>query len=170
MSALQGGDRLRFASFLAPNMLPVYTFMVNRIGQRLNTSVSLAVGDCYDELAGQIDAAFICGLAYLELNRHGLADLEPVPLAGTTYGSGIWTIASGVPISHPAGYSGRGGRFFGSPGFAPESTQRMIMSRSWSVRRRSLRNTPRGPAACHGGMRADATMPLIFLIFGAALS
>jgi phosphonate transport system substrate-binding protein len=69
---------LRFATFLAPNMLPVYSFMASRIGRRLGTSVSFTVGNCYDDLANQIDAAFICGLAYVEMNRHGLADLEPI--------------------------------------------------------------------------------------------
>jgi phosphonate transport system substrate-binding protein len=69
---------LRFATFLAPNMLPVYAWMVERIGRRLGVRATLCVGACYDELSDGVDAAFVCGLAYIELVRFGKADLEPV--------------------------------------------------------------------------------------------
>src|SRR5262245_37900182 len=80
---------LRFATFLAPNMLPVYTHMVERIGRRLGARAELSAGTCYDQLGDGIDAAFVCGLAYIELVRQGRADLEPLAaplLLGDRYG------------------------------------------------------------------------------------
>ena len=47
---------------------------------------------------------------------------------------------------------GFGGSLFRSPGFAPASIQRRIVCWSASDRRRSLRKTPCGPSACHGGI------------------
>jgi hypothetical protein len=56
MSALQGGGPLRFASFLAPNMLPVYRFLAARIGERLGCPVELVVGSSFDQFeAGEAD-------------------------------------------------------------------------------------------------------------------
>src|SRR5258707_694855 len=69
---------LRFATFLAPNMLPVYSFMTNWLGKRLGVRIQLTVGSDYGQLGDGIDAAFICGLAYIELLRHGKADFEPL--------------------------------------------------------------------------------------------
>jgi phosphonate transport system substrate-binding protein len=69
---------LRFATFLAPNVLPVYRFLVDRIGARLGVPATLRVGSEYQELGNGIDAAFVCGLAYLELNRRGVSDVEPL--------------------------------------------------------------------------------------------
>jgi hypothetical protein len=56
MSALQGGGPLRFVSFLAPNMLPVYRFLAARIGERLGCPVELVVGSSFDQFeAGEAD-------------------------------------------------------------------------------------------------------------------
>jgi phosphonate transport system substrate-binding protein len=54
----------RVVSFLAPNMLPVYEFMVAYIGKKLNYSMELVVGSHYDELA-EADFSFLCGLPYV---------------------------------------------------------------------------------------------------------
>ena len=40
---------LRFATFLAPNMLPVYRFLADRIGHRLGRRVELVVGRSFDQ-------------------------------------------------------------------------------------------------------------------------
>ncbi len=69
---------LRFATFLAPNMLPVYSFIASRLGRRLGVPVTLVAGTSYDQLADGFDAAFVCGLAYTELLRQRRADLEPL--------------------------------------------------------------------------------------------
>lgn len=79
---------LRFLNFLAPNMLPVYSHMVERIGRRLGVQATVCPGTCYDQLDGA-DAAFVCGLAYIELVRMGRADVEPLAaplLAGERFG------------------------------------------------------------------------------------
>lgn len=65
---------LRFATFLAPNMLPVYERVVAYIGQRLGCAATLAEGTSFSDFArGKIDAGFICGLPYVLLTR------EPEP-------------------------------------------------------------------------------------------
>jgi phosphonate transport system substrate-binding protein len=69
---------LRFTTFLAPKMLPVYSHMVEWIGRRIGVRATLCVGSCYDELSNGIDAAFVCGLAYIEMVRQSRADLEPL--------------------------------------------------------------------------------------------
>ena len=51
---------LRFATFLAPNMLPVYQFIADRVGEKLGCRTELAVGKSFDEFeAGQADIGFI---------------------------------------------------------------------------------------------------------------
>jgi phosphonate transport system substrate-binding protein len=76
MTAPQGGGPLRFASFLAPNMLPVYRFLAGRIGERLGRPVELVVGSSFDQFeAGEADLGVICGLPYVRL-----ADRQPPPV------------------------------------------------------------------------------------------
>ena len=43
MTTAQGDRLLRFATFLAPNMLPVYRFLAARIGDRLGRPVKQLV-------------------------------------------------------------------------------------------------------------------------------
>jgi phosphonate transport system substrate-binding protein len=68
---------LRFATFLAPNMLPLYEFITRYVGDRLGVPTALGVGSCYDGLAGQAEVSFLCGLAYIELVRQG-EPIEPI--------------------------------------------------------------------------------------------
>ena len=59
---------IRFATFLAPNMLPVYQFITEYAGQKLGCPTELIVGSSFDEFAaGQVDVGFICGLPYVQL-------------------------------------------------------------------------------------------------------
>ena len=47
---------LRFATFLAPNMAPVYRFLAARIGERLRRPVELVIGRSFDQFeAGEAD-------------------------------------------------------------------------------------------------------------------
>ncbi len=65
---------LRFATFLAPNMLPVYERIVAYLGRRLGCAATLAEGSSFAAFErGEIDAGFICGLPYVILMR------EPEP-------------------------------------------------------------------------------------------
>lgn len=80
---------LRFVTFLAPNMYPVYEFITRHVGDRLGWPTELTVADSYDELADPPDVSFVCGLAYVELARRGAAPVEPIAaplLQGPRYG------------------------------------------------------------------------------------
>jgi phosphonate transport system substrate-binding protein len=68
---------LRFATFLAPNMFPVYEFIARHVQDRLGVPTELCVGTCYDGLAGQAEVSFLCGLAYIELVWQG-EPIEPI--------------------------------------------------------------------------------------------
>ena len=57
---------LRFVTFLAPNVLPVYQFIACTVGEKLDLPTELVVGDSHDMFdALQPDVAFICGLPYV---------------------------------------------------------------------------------------------------------
>ena len=68
---------LRFATFLAPGMVPVYEFIRRHVGQRLHIATELTVGRNYRELAAA-DVSFVCGLAYIELCGPDRLPLVPV--------------------------------------------------------------------------------------------
>jgi phosphonate transport system substrate-binding protein len=80
--------RLRFASYLAPNLYPVYEFVSRYVGEQLDLTTGLVVGSRYDELPGLADVVFLCGLAYVEINRDGpvLEALAAPVLQGGRYG------------------------------------------------------------------------------------
>ena len=44
MTARLRGAPLRFATYLAPNMVPLYRFLADRIGEHLGRPVELMVG------------------------------------------------------------------------------------------------------------------------------
>ncbi len=67
---------LRFATFLAPSILPVYRFVTEYVGRTLGYKTVLVVGKRFDEFAGgEADVGFICGLPYVRL-----ADVDPSPI------------------------------------------------------------------------------------------
>jgi phosphonate transport system substrate-binding protein len=88
MTTAQGGP-LRFATFLAPNMLPVYRFLTDQIANRLGRPVELVVGSSFDQFqSGQVDLGVICGLPYVWLAAYRPAPVEPLAapvLAGDRY-------------------------------------------------------------------------------------
>ena len=58
-------------------MLPVYEFIVDRIGRELKRRVELIVGASFDQFEnGEFEAGFICGLPYVQLVRQ-----TPAPVA-----------------------------------------------------------------------------------------
>ena len=68
MTAGHERSPLRFASFLAPNLLPVCRFLAERIAQRLGRPVQVVVGTSFDQFErGQADLGVICGLPYVWL-------------------------------------------------------------------------------------------------------
>jgi phosphonate transport system substrate-binding protein len=69
--------KLRIATFLSSNMLPVYEFIVDAIGRELGYGAELVVGASFDQFAnGEVDAGFICGLPYVQLARQRPAPVE----------------------------------------------------------------------------------------------
>ncbi|HKP52668.1 MAG TPA: PhnD/SsuA/transferrin family substrate-binding protein [Chloroflexia bacterium] len=68
---------LRFATFLAPSILPVYHFIAEYVGQRLGYATELIVGENFAQFAeGEADIGFICGLPYVQLTRQDPPPIE----------------------------------------------------------------------------------------------
>jgi phosphonate transport system substrate-binding protein len=90
MTGHHRGAPLRFATFLAPNMLPVYRFLAERIGDRLGRPVEFVVGTSFDQFErGEADLGVICGLPYVWLAARQPRPVEPLAapvLAGDRYG------------------------------------------------------------------------------------
>jgi phosphonate transport system substrate-binding protein len=90
MTTARGRSPLRFATFLAPNMLPVYRLLAERIGDRLGRPVELVVGSSFDQFErGEADLGVICGLPYVWLADRHPSPVEPLAapvLAGERYG------------------------------------------------------------------------------------
>ena len=81
--------RLRFATFLAPSLWPVYQSIADYVGQQLGCPTTLVVGESFTAFAeGQADVGFICGLPYVQLTRlpPGPVELLAAPvLQGARY-------------------------------------------------------------------------------------
>src|SRR5262245_38810000 len=80
---------LRFATFLAPNMLPIYRFIIHYVGCRLGCRTELFVGASYEEMTAGADGGFICGLPYVGLMGGRESPVRPLVapvLRGKRYG------------------------------------------------------------------------------------
>jgi phosphonate transport system substrate-binding protein len=90
MTAGHERSPLRFATFLAPNLLPTYRFVAARIAHRLGRPVQAVVGTSFDQFEhGQADLGVICGLPYVWLAAHRPRPVEPLAapvLVGERYG------------------------------------------------------------------------------------
>ena len=58
---------LRFTTYLAPSVRPVYEFVARAAGERLGIETELVDGTSCDRFASEGDVAFLCGLPYVEL-------------------------------------------------------------------------------------------------------
>ena len=100
---------LRFATFLAPNMLPVYRFLADRIGRHLDRRVELVVGRSFDQFEqGEADLGVICGLPYVWLADRRPPPVEPLAapvLSGDRYG-GRPVYYSDVIVRHDSPITG----------------------------------------------------------------
>ncbi len=68
---------IRFATYLAPNMYPVYQCVADYVGRQLGCRTELAVGASFAAFAsGEVDVGFICGLPYVQLTRSSPAPVE----------------------------------------------------------------------------------------------
>jgi phosphonate transport system substrate-binding protein len=81
---------LRFATYLAPSMRPVYAAIVAYVGRQVGRPATLTTRRDFDAFArGTVDAAFICGLPYVLLTRAAEPAVEPLAapvLQGARYG------------------------------------------------------------------------------------
>ena len=83
-------DRLRFGTFLAPNIMPVYEVVTEEVGRRLGIETTLVVETDYAACArDENEVCFVCSLPYVEFERQGVAPAVPIAapvLLGDRYG------------------------------------------------------------------------------------
>jgi phosphonate transport system substrate-binding protein len=83
-------DRLRFGTYLAPSVLPVYQAVTDEVGRRLTIPTELVVETSYDSCQNdENEVCFVCSLPYVTFERRGLDLALPVAapvLAGSRYG------------------------------------------------------------------------------------
>jgi phosphonate transport system substrate-binding protein len=83
-------DHLRFGTFLAPNVLPVYQAVADEVGRRLGIATELVVETDYTACAeDRNEVCFVCSLPYVEFERRGVAPAVPIAapvLQGERYG------------------------------------------------------------------------------------
>ena len=82
--------RLRFGTFLAPTVLPVYEAITDEVGRRLGLPTELVVETSYESCRqDRNEVCFVCSLPYVTFEREGLDLAEPVAapvLIGERYG------------------------------------------------------------------------------------
>ncbi|HYU56997.1 MAG TPA: PhnD/SsuA/transferrin family substrate-binding protein [Actinomycetota bacterium] len=83
-------DRLRFGTYLAPSVLPVYALVTEEVGHRLGIETELVVETTYDSCErDENEVCFVCSLPYVIFERRGLDLAVPVAapvLLGARYG------------------------------------------------------------------------------------
>src|SRR5215471_11170224 len=81
---------LRFGTFLAPNIMPVYQAVADTVGTRIGMKTELVVETSYDNCAKDVnDVCFVCSLPYVEFELQGIAPAIPIAapiLEGEHYG------------------------------------------------------------------------------------
>jgi ABC-type phosphate/phosphonate transport system substrate-binding protein len=84
-----GFDRLRFGTYLAPSVLPVYEAVTDEVGRRLGIDTELVVETSYESCErDENEVCFVCSLPYVMYERRGLDLAVPVTapvLQGTRY-------------------------------------------------------------------------------------
>ena len=100
---------IRFATYLAPNMYPVYRCVAHYVGRQLGCRTELTVGESFTAFAsGEVDVGFICGLPYVQLMWDSPAPVEllaaPV-LQGARYRD-LPLYFSDVIVRHDSHYHG----------------------------------------------------------------
>jgi phosphonate transport system substrate-binding protein len=72
-------DRLRFGTYLAPNVMPVYELVTREVGRRLGVPTELVVETSYDScLEDRNDVCFVCSLPYVTFEAQGRSPAIPV--------------------------------------------------------------------------------------------
>jgi ABC-type phosphate/phosphonate transport system substrate-binding protein len=72
-------ERLRFGTYLAPNVLPVYEAVTEEVGRRLGIETELTVETSYESCEKDTnEVCFVCSLPYVTFERRGLDLAVPV--------------------------------------------------------------------------------------------
>ena len=72
-------DRLRFGTFLAPSIMPVYQAVTDEVGRRLGIETELVVETDYEACAqDKNEVCFVCSLPYVEFERQGISPAVPL--------------------------------------------------------------------------------------------
>jgi phosphonate transport system substrate-binding protein len=72
-------ERLRFGTYLAPNVMPVYELVTEEVGRRLGIETDLVVETSYDSCErDENEVCFVCSLPYVTFERRGLDLAVPV--------------------------------------------------------------------------------------------
>jgi phosphonate transport system substrate-binding protein len=70
---------LRFGTYLAPNIFPLYRFIAQTVGDRLGISTEIVVETTYESCQrDENDVCFVCSLPYVVFQRAGSAPALPV--------------------------------------------------------------------------------------------
>ena len=70
---------LRFGTFLAPNMLPVYQMIADEVGRGLGMTTELIVETDYENCQKDVnDICFVCSLPYVTFEREGISPAVPI--------------------------------------------------------------------------------------------
>jgi phosphonate transport system substrate-binding protein len=68
---------IRFATYLAPNIYPTYYYIAHYVGEKVGLPTTLTVGHSFSQFAeGQVDAAFMCGLPYVNMADEPACPIE----------------------------------------------------------------------------------------------
>jgi phosphonate transport system substrate-binding protein len=72
-------NRLRFGTFLAPSIMPVYEVVTEEVGRRLGIETELVVETDYEACAkDKNEVCFVCSLPYIEFERQGISPAVPL--------------------------------------------------------------------------------------------
>lgn len=75
-------NRLRFGTFLAPAIMPVYQAVTDEVGRRLGLETELVVETDYAACAkDENEVCFVCSLPYVDFERRGIAPAVPIAAA-----------------------------------------------------------------------------------------
>lgn len=70
---------LRFGTYLAPNILPLYQFIADTVGEELGVSTQLVVETSYESCQkDENDVCFVCSLPYVVFQKQGISPTIPV--------------------------------------------------------------------------------------------
>lgn len=82
-------DKLRFGTFLAPNIMPVYRAVADAVARKLQIDTELVVETSYENCRNDVnDVCFVCSLPYVMFEREGVNPAIPVAapvLMGSKY-------------------------------------------------------------------------------------